>query len=173
MTPQTEQNERAARLDELFERLYKRICALGARLRWPGSHPTLTAAALAHEAYLKLRKSPPDLRGERNDEELIGIFANCMRQILIDTARRKQAKKRVLAEIPEPAQVTLDEAIDASSAIEKLKAEAPRHARIAECRFLLGMTVKEIAAALGLSETTIERELPEVLARLRKQSGVE
>jgi RNA polymerase sigma factor (TIGR02999 family) len=163
--------ESAVRLDELFERLYGRICALAARLKWPGSHPTLTAAALAHEAYLKLRKNPPDLRGEENDEKLIAIFANCMRQILIDTARRKNAKKRLLVELPEAVDIPLDKFIDAMRAIDRLMAEEPRQARIAECRFLLGMTVGEVAAALGMGGSTIERELPEIVARLRKYSG--
>lgn len=55
-------------LDELFTRLYDKIRRLAARVRWSGTNPTLRPTALAHEAYLKLRKDPPDLTARSYDE---------------------------------------------------------------------------------------------------------
>ena len=75
-------------LDDLFARKYTEIRELASRLRWKGGSPTLGPTALANEAYLKLLKDPPDLELKSYDN-LIGVFANAMRQILVDASRRK------------------------------------------------------------------------------------
>ena len=96
--PQDESSIRSAdgkvSLDDLFTRLYDKIHGLAARVRWSGTNPTLNPTALAHEAYIKLRKSSPQVTAETN-KEAIGIFANAMHQILIDAARREKARKSV------------------------------------------------------------------------------
>jgi hypothetical protein len=63
----------AVDVDEVFERLYDRIRCLASRVRWSGTNPTLNPTALAHEAYLKLRRDPPDL-ASKSYEEVIGIL---------------------------------------------------------------------------------------------------
>jgi RNA polymerase sigma factor (TIGR02999 family) len=157
-------------LDELFTRLYDRIRRLAARVRWSGTNPTLSPTALAHEAYLKLRKDPPDL-GARSYDDVIAIFANAMHQILIDAARRKGAQKRVIASPPDNPDLPIEDALTIAAAIEGLERENPAQARIVQCRFLLGMTVDETAAALGFSKRSVEREWHE--ARLRLTSKID
>ena len=159
--PQDESSIRSAdgkvSLDDLFTRLYDKIHGLAARVRWSGTNPTLNPTALAHEAYIKLRKSSPQVTAETN-KEAIGIFANAMHQILIDAARRKNAQKRL--EIPASASVELpiEDALTVAASLERLERENPRQADIVRCRFLLGMTAGETAAALVLSQRTVERE---------------
>src|ERR1700722_15848522 len=80
-------------LDDLFTRKYKEIRHLASRLQWKGGNPTLGPTALAHEVYEKLLKDPPDLES-KSWNEVIAVFANAMRQILVDAARRKKARKR-------------------------------------------------------------------------------
>jgi RNA polymerase sigma factor (TIGR02999 family) len=145
------------RLDELFGERYEKIKHLAARVRWPGANPTLNPTALAHEAYLKLRDNPPDLAA-KNYDEIIRIFSHAMRQILVDAARRKSAVKRVAVAQVEDAALPVEDAMTVAIAIEDLEKENPRRARIVECRYLLGMTVDETAAATGQSRTTVERE---------------
>lgn len=152
-------------LDELFTRLYDKIRRLAARVRWSGASPTLSPTALAHEAYLKLRKDPPDLAAKPYDE-VIAIFANAMHQILIDAARRKGAQKRAIASSPDTPDLPIEDALTIAAAIEGLERENPAQARIVQCRFLLGMTVDETAAALGFSKRSIEREWHDARVRL-------
>jgi RNA polymerase sigma factor (TIGR02999 family) len=144
-------------LDELFGQLYEKIKRLAARVRWNGTNPTLNPTALAHEAYLKLREHPPDL-SSKNYEDVIRVFAHAMRQILADAARRKGAVKRVAVAQPEDAKLPVEDAMTLNMAMEELEKENPRQARIVECRYLLGMTVEETAAATGQSISTVERE---------------
>jgi RNA polymerase sigma factor (TIGR02999 family) len=152
-------------LDERFTELYDKIRRLAARVRWNGSNSTLNPTALAHEAYLKLQKDPPDLATKSYDE-IIAIFSNAMRQILIDAARRKGAQKRIVSSRGEMADLPIEDAITVTATLEKLEHENPAQARIVQCRFLLGMTVDETAAALGISKRTVERQWQEAKARL-------
>ncbi|MGI8744056.1 MAG: sigma-70 family RNA polymerase sigma factor [Bryobacteraceae bacterium] len=171
----TEEQRRA--LDELFSRLYKKIRQLASRVRWNGANPTLNPTALVHEAYLKLLKDPPDFLSKCNTgknacatpyDEAIAIFANAMRQILIDAARRKSAQKRAPAGLPEKTAVSVEDALTVAGLLEDLKRENPRQGQIVDCRFYLGMTVEETAAALNLSSTMVEREWREAKAWLGK-----
>lgn len=155
-------------LDDCFTRLYDNIRRLAARLDWASTNPTLTSTALAHEAYLKLRRDPPDL-ASKSYEEIMGIFANAMRQILIDATRRKKAKKRSLQAMPENTDLPIEDALAVALAIEDLSRELPRQGKIARARFVLGMTAFETGLALGLSQRTVEREWKEAKERL---SGV-
>jgi RNA polymerase sigma factor (TIGR02999 family) len=159
----TEDDRRA--LDECFIRLYDKIRHLAVRLGWSSTNPTLTSTALAHEAYLKLRRDPPDLASKSHDET-IAIFANAMRQILIDATRRKRAKKRSVEVLPKAADLPIEDALSVALAVEELSREVPQQARIVEARFLLGMTNREAGLALGVSERTVEREWKEAKARL-------
>lgn len=48
------------------------------------------------------------------------------------------------------------EKLDATLA--RLAALDPQQARVVECRFLVGMTMEEIAHVLGISTRTVERD---------------
>ena len=162
--PQASPEERRA-LDKLFTELYDKIRRLASRVRWNAANPTLNPTALAHEAYLKLRNDPPDF-STKSYNEVIAIFANAMHQILIDAARRKGAQKRIAGSLPEKAELPIEDAITVAEALKALEGENPAQARIAQCRFLLGMSVDETAAALGISKRTVERQWQEARARL-------
>jgi len=106
-------------------------------------------------------------------------IAQVMRQILVDYWRRKQARGG------EAVKLTLDDQIEQKSQkswsieeilimgdlIDKLRALKPRLADIVECRFYLGLTNEQIAAALGISTATVEREWPVARAWLEGQIG--
>jgi RNA polymerase sigma factor (TIGR02999 family) len=98
-----------------------------------------------------------------------------MRDILVEQARRKAAAKHggrlsreELEEIPafdEPPMDLL--ALDA--AVKRLEARDPDKARIVMLRFFAGLTAAETAAAVGVSERTIEREWRYIKAWLRRE----
>ena len=152
-------------LDACFTRLYDKIRHLAGRLGWTRANATLTATALAHETYLKLRRNPPALT-DKSQGEIIGIFAHAMRQILIDASRRRNAKRRLQDFLPETTSFPIEDVLSVAIAIEQLNEEEPVQGRIAEARFLLGMTTVETAAALGISSRTVEREWQEARRRL-------
>jgi RNA polymerase sigma factor (TIGR02999 family) len=156
-------------LDDLFNQQYDKIRALASRVRWDRDSPTLGRTALAHEAYLKLLKHPPDLTS-KSYEDVIGIFACVMREILIDAARRKKARKRAQVESPAKSMPpAIEDMIALDAALDDLTVQNARQARVVECRFVLGMTNAETAAALRLSTRTAEREWREAKASLDKR----
>ncbi len=152
-------------LDECFTRLCDNIRHLALRLRWASTNPTLTSAAQAYEAYLKLRRDPPNRSGKTH-EETISIFADAMRQILVDATRRKKAHKRDPEVLLKSADLPIEDALSVALAVEELSQKTPQQGRIAEARFLLGMTTLETGLALGLSQGTVEREWKEAKACL-------
>lgn len=164
MASQLQGEDRRA-LDDLFSRLYGEIHRLASRVHWSSANPTLNPTALVHEAYMKLRKDLPDV-ASRPYDEVIAIFANTMRQILVDGARRKNAQKRVAADLPVGTDLPAEDLITLDMALRELEHDNPVQARIVQCRFLLGMTVDEAAAALGVSKRTVEREWQEIRTRL-------
>ena len=167
--PDGELEENGSELDQVFERLYDRIRRLAARIR-NYSHPTLGATALAHEAYMKLRKHPQAL-GSKSYDEIIVVFANAMYQILKDASRRKQAQKRTAVEIVNNTNLPVEHVLTVLAGMEQLEREYPRQAQIVRCRFLLGMTTREASVALNLSPRTVERELQSAKERLSTLMG--
>src|SRR3954452_22012042 len=53
---------------------------------------TLQTTALIHEAYLRLIEQRP--KGLQNRAHFVGVTSNLMRQVLVDYARNRLAKKR-------------------------------------------------------------------------------
>ena len=101
----------------------------------------------------------------KDRRELFGLAARAMRDILVERARRRGARKRggdwervnwesalkVAADHPEEL-LTLDEAL------LRLSEQSPEHARVVELMFYAGLTGDETADALGVSPSTIDRK---------------
>jgi RNA polymerase sigma factor (TIGR02999 family) len=152
-----------AAFDELFPLVYgelRRIAAREMRHEKPGR--TLQTTALVHEAYLRLLKDA-SLSFE-NRAHFLAIAARAMREILIERARARSARKRgggavrltlddIVASLPStPIDVlALDEALQRLARLDE------RHARVVELRYFGGLSVEETAVALGLSPATVKR----------------
>jgi RNA polymerase sigma factor (TIGR02999 family) len=100
----------------------------------------------------------------QNRAHFYGVAAHLMRQILVDHARRRQAGKRAGPEFsleetvsfaPERRAdlVALD---DTLNELEKLDA---RKCKAVELKYFGGLTMEEIAEALGVSLATVRRDL--------------
>jgi len=101
-----------------------------------------------------------------------------MRQVLIEAARRRHATKRGGGDIQF---VTLDESASGVSAggadeilaletaLDALAQVSPRQAEMVECRFFGGLDVVETAAALDVSEATVQRDWRAAKAWLAKE----
>jgi RNA polymerase sigma factor (TIGR02999 family) len=78
-------------LERLLPLVYhelQRVARASLRREQPGH--TLQATALVHEAYLRL--TGPDHPNPQNRAHFLAVASRLMRQILVDHARKKQAK---------------------------------------------------------------------------------
>jgi RNA polymerase sigma factor (TIGR02999 family) len=133
-----------------------------ARLRDEREGHTLQPTALVHEAYVRLVGGtvPP-----QNRAHLFAMAARLMRQILVDHARKKAARKRggtatVLTldeSIPAPGIATVD-LLALDEALTELHAFDSRLCRVVELKFFAGLNIEEMAQALDVSAATIERD---------------
>jgi RNA polymerase sigma factor (TIGR02999 family) len=152
-------------LDDLFSLVYEELRRLASMVRRNEANATISSTALLHEAWIRLRDSPP--LASTSLAHFKAIAARAMRQVLVDEARRRSARKRGGA--GEVVFVGFDEAaaeiatgdhdllaLDAS--IHELATHSPRQARMVECRFFGGLSVTETATVLGVSESAIERD---------------
>lgn len=125
---------------------------------------TLQPTALVHEAYLRMANQRQS--AWQNRAQLLGIFARMMRRILIDHANARRAAKRGGNDV---VRITLDEGVDVpdlkevnllevDEALRNLERLDQQQAKIVEMRFFGGLTIEEIATALGVSPTTVKRE---------------
>ena len=164
----------AALLEKIVPAVYDELHRLArAYMRGQPAEHTLQATALINEAFLRLR----DVKTELEDRgHFIGIVANVMRNVLVDHARAKQAHKRgggaPHVGIDEAAVAGDEPAVDVlalEQVLERLEERDPRKVRVAELYYFCGATYAETAAALGISEATLHRELKMLRALLARQ----
>ncbi|MFI5242647.1 MAG: ECF-type sigma factor, partial [Gemmatimonadales bacterium] len=79
-------------LDHLFSVAYEELRRLASTVRRSDPGATLTPSTLVNEAWLKLANSPP--LGSTSRTHFKRIAARAMRQVLIESARRRAATKR-------------------------------------------------------------------------------
>jgi RNA polymerase sigma factor (TIGR02999 family) len=161
-------------LDELMPRVYDELHRLATsylRRERPGH--TLGPTALISETFLRLVGGGPSSWNDR--VHFFAVAARHLRQILVDHARRRTAAKRGGRERP----ITFDEnrvAVDRPDELVALHdaltafAEVDeRKARMVEMHYFGGMEQREIAAALGVHEKTVARDLRFAQAWLNRE----
>ncbi len=150
-------------LDQLFSVTYEELRRLAATIRRDDPAASLSPTALVNEAWLKLASSPPFVMTSR--VHFKRIAARAMRQVLVEAARRRTARKRGDGVAP----VTFEDGMAAEpsgpeellaldQALEALAKISPRQATMVESRFFGGLDVAETAELLGVSEATILRD---------------
>jgi RNA polymerase sigma factor (TIGR02999 family) len=146
--------------DQLFASAYHELRRLATQLmRRERAASTLQATALVHEAYFRLR----DAKGldGAGQTRLLQIAARAMRQVLVDSARRRRAKKRGGDQV----RITLEgeliggadrdiEMLELDEALSRLGALSERMERVVELRVFTGLGMDEIAEQLGVSRRT-------------------
>ena len=142
--------------EQLLPLVYNELRKLAAqKLAQEKAGQTLEATALVHEAYLRLVGD----QQFANRRHFFAAAAQAMRRILVEAARRKQLAPRVAFEDLAPVAAAGDERLlELHDALERLAAEEPMAAKVVEARVFAGLSVKEAAAALGLSRATAYRE---------------
>ena len=154
--------------------VYEELRQLAAvRMRSERSDHTLQPTALVHEAFTRLVESdvPWQDRGH-----FYAVAARTMRRVLVDHARGRSRAKRggdvVRVSIEDAREdpaapafgiEVLDDALAALAAFDE------RKARIVDLHYFAGLTHPEIAAALELSPSTVDRDLRLARAWLRRE----
>jgi len=168
------QGESAA-LEQLTPRIYGELHKLArAYLRRGRSGQSLQPTALINEAFLRLLGQSPPVQWQSR-AHFYGIAARLMRMILVDRARAQGALKRG----GPAAAITLDDCMAVSprgapdvlavhQALERLAVVDERKARAIEMRYFAGMDREEVAVALGLTLSTVKRDLRLGKAWLRR-----
>lgn len=124
---------------------------------------TLQATALVHEAWVKLIGTE-EPQVWKNRGHFFGAAAEAMRRILVDRARRKASVRhgggleRVEMEHASLAtEDSPDTLLAVHDALDRLAQAWPEKAEIVKMRYFTGLEMQEIAEALGLSLSTVER----------------
>lgn len=171
-------NGDASARDAAFEQVYAELKRLAHRQLARQRNATLCTTALVHEAYERLCGSGAPAQDRRH---LIALGARAMRFVLVDHARRALAQKRdaplqaltvtggALGDGAAPSSVGDVLALD--QALDRLAALDPRLAQVVEWRFFGGLSEPEIAAELGLTERTVQRDWRRARAFLHDELG--
>ncbi len=124
---------------------------------------TLSCTALVHEAYLKLAASSSETDG--SGEHYAAVASLAMRQILVDYARRKKAKKYggdavqvTFQESSAPEESMPIDLLALDDALTKLAETDPLLEKVVTMRFFGGFSIAETAQALDRSTRSIERD---------------
>jgi RNA polymerase sigma factor (TIGR02999 family) len=135
----------------------RRLAACKLAHESPGQ--TLQPTALVHEAWLRLTGNAN--RTFKDREHFFRASAEAMRRILIDRARRKQAKRhggdcrRVDFECCDVAAPAADDQLLAvNEALDRLALEHPVQAEVVKLRYFAGLTNEEAAEVMGVSVST-------------------
>ncbi|MEO8079289.1 MAG: sigma-70 family RNA polymerase sigma factor [Caldimonas sp.] len=135
-----------------------------ARARLAREQAPMSAGTLAHELYLGLHHRS-DLRFASR-AEFLAYAGRAMRSLLVDMARERLAAKRHAELLPltlghdlaDNGGGTPEQLLALNQALERLGEIDRRLLQVAEMRAVLGLEVREIAAALNISEPTVKRD---------------
>jgi RNA polymerase sigma factor (TIGR02999 family) len=150
-------------LDRLIPLVYAELHRMAERyLRRERLGHTLQPTAIVNEAYLRLiGRQGADWQ---NRAHFFAVASQSMRRILVEHARRRDAKKRGgegtrylldTVVMTEPREVDL---IALDDALVKLAALNSEQGRVVELRFFGGLTEEETAEVLSVSATTVKRK---------------
>lgn len=160
-----EKEDNSNTYNRLFALVYDELKKIAhSRLQQEYSTHTYSKTALVNEVYLKMFVQ--DEIKASNRSHFYAIASRCMRQILIDYARKKKAQKRggdrqdltYIDELFKKQQQKAQELIDIDAALKELAELNERLSDVIEMRFFGEMTIEDTAEALEVSESTVKRD---------------
>lgn len=164
-------------LDELFSLMYSELHQLAhARLTRDERPVQLDTTSLVHESYLRCLKA-----GQLNvvdRSHFLAYAAKVMRSIVVDLARQRRAERHggdathvpINTDLAESVHASEEEIIQVDDALVDLAKVDERLVHVVEMRFFAGLSEKEIASVLGVTERTVRRDWEK--ARLLLQAAL-
>jgi RNA polymerase sigma factor (TIGR02999 family) len=153
--------------ERLLPLVYEELRKLAAaKMAKEAAGQTLQPTALVHEVWLRLGgDAQPDWK---NRAHFFAAAAETMRRIFIDRARRRQAMRHgggmvrasddALVEAVAAPAADDAEILDVHEALDALARHDPRKAELVKQCYFVGLTLKEAATVLGISEPTARRD---------------
>ncbi len=164
--------------DQILPLVYGELRKLAAaKMAREAPGQTLQPTALVHEAWLRLGgEAQPNWK---NRAHFFAAAAEAMRRILIENARRRHAVRhgggleKVSAnatgfDVAAP-EVGDAELLQLNEALEALAVHDARKAELVKQWYFAGLTLEELAAVLGISARTADRDLAYAKAWLGKE----
>lgn len=150
--------------EQLLPLVYEELRRIAAvKMACASACHTLQPTALVHEAWMRLNDAG-EARRWKGRAHFFNAAAEAIRHILIDHARRKSRLKnggnqqRVNIEEFDLCVASPDDRVLLiNEALEILEREHPERAKAVVLKFFGGMTNKEAADAMGISERTLNR----------------
>lgn len=160
--------------DLMYQDFHRLACSY---LRQERDFRKMSATSLVHEAFIRMvDQSRVDYRGKTH---FFAIGARVMRQLLVESARYRNAQKRGggWQRVNLNESITFDlnqdtEVLELDELLQRLEKLDGRQAKIVELRFFGGMSMKEISEALSVPLRTVEREWLMARAWLRAELAV-
>jgi RNA polymerase sigma-70 factor (ECF subfamily) len=156
-------DERAKR--DVIVLVYEELRRVAAHLmRRERPDHTLPPTAVVHEAVIRMvGEGVLDRAADRSF--LFAAAARSMREILIDHARRRRADRRGGDRQRVPLDLVVDyfesqelDVVAVHEALDRLAKLNERQSQVITLRYFGGLTVPEVARALGVSVFTVERD---------------
>lgn len=192
-TPNNQAEEEATgprTLRDWIPLVYDKACDRAHRLlaKWSGVNRPGTVS-LVHQAFCRLQECGVETCKSR--EHAMALLVQKMRQQLCDLARRVDAKKRggrghrgegkplfrkelLFDRLAAQRGWESSDFLALDEALDRLHEFSPRHARVVELLFLIGLTFQEAADELGLSRASVHNDWQLAKAWLfRELGGVE
>ena len=124
---------------------------------------TLQPTALVHEVFLRLAGRDARFADRTH---FLSVAARATRQILVDQARRRHAQRRgggavrvtLTDAAPQPTGPDPVDVLALDEALQRLAVLSPRQARVMELVWFGGLSAAEVAAALDVSVSLVEKE---------------
>jgi RNA polymerase sigma factor (TIGR02999 family) len=164
-------NESAGRI--LFERFYRELRAMAHQQLARERHGhTLAPTSLVHEVFVRLHGT--GLAAD-DREQFLRLAATVMRNVLVDSARRRIQRDRIDEWASASASAhgervsTDDPILRLDAAMQRLLAIDPELFRVVELRFLMGLDVEETARVLGCGTATVKRDWRAARAFLQRE----
>ena len=153
----------AGAANELCARLHGELRLLAsAHLASQRRAVTLQPTVLVNEAWIRLAER--DGLPFENRHLFLAFASKVMRGVLVDAVRARNAAKRgggsdrvTLADVAVHGGAPVLDLLAVDEALERLAALDRECAEVVELRFFGGLELREVAAALGVSESTVDR----------------
>jgi RNA polymerase sigma factor (TIGR02999 family) len=150
--------------NRLFSKVYDELKDIAMRqMNFERAGHTFSQTDLVHEVFINMVDN--DRIDWKNRSHFYGVAAICMKQILVDYARKRLAQKRggditkqtYIDELI-PADEEAEEILSLDKALQQLRIVDKRMADVVDYRFFGGLTIEETAEVMGISTNTVTRD---------------
>ena len=151
--------------DQAFALLYADLQRLAhSRMRRSGSMTMLDTTALVHESWLRFQGASEAVFADK--QHFMGYAARVMHTVVVDFVRARRAAKHgggvehvtLNTAIGDSLARRDDEILRVDEAMQQLAVADRRLHDVVELRYFGGLTEVEIAAILGVTERTVQRD---------------